>query len=69
MNVPADGSGNPGNTDVGVNVLPGRISMMWPSASATWILPEKVPFMMMSSCASVRFVASLLTTTQKFPVI
>jgi hypothetical protein len=35
----------------------------------TWILPSKVPFRMTSSCASVRFVASLLTTIQKLPLI
>ena len=43
--------------------------MMWPSVSATWIWPAKVPYMMTSSCASVRFVASLLTTIQNSPLI
>jgi hypothetical protein len=52
-----------------VNVLPGRISMVWLSGSAIWILPAKVPLMIASSWASVRSVASLLTTTQKLPPI
>src|SRR5215510_327206 len=69
-NVAGAGFGKPSHTHSGVNVLPGITAIVWPSGgSITWIVPLKLPDMMTSSWASVRFVASLLTTTQKLPLI